>query len=163
VYILSKVCQSCGKELADSAQFCDNCGASFVNQQAGPQSAPPPPNQNAAYGQPPPPPGPGATEVFSPEDIEKNKTMAGLAYFIFFLPLIACPESRFARFHANQALIVFLVAVLSGVINIIPLLGCVISVIGYIFFLVLFIMGMINGFSGKAKELPLVGKIRIIK
>ena len=55
------------------------------------------------------------------------------------------------------------VAPSSGVINIIPLLGCVISVIGYIFFLVLFIMGMINGFSGKAKELPLVGKIRIIK
>ncbi len=38
---------------------------------------------------------------FSAEDIEKNKTMAGLAYLIFFLPLIASPDSAFAKFHAN--------------------------------------------------------------
>lgn len=25
------------------------------------------------------------------EDIEKNKTIAGLAYLLFFLPLITCP------------------------------------------------------------------------
>lgn len=44
----------------------------------------------------------GATQenTYTPEDIEKNKTMAGLAYLLFFLPLIACPESRYAKFHA---------------------------------------------------------------
>lgn len=30
--------------------------------------------------------------VFDKEDVEKNKVMAGLAYIIFFLPLVACPE-----------------------------------------------------------------------
>ncbi|NLA78908.1 MAG: hypothetical protein GX845_05135, partial [Erysipelothrix sp.] len=43
-------------------------------------------------------------EMFTQEDIEKNKTMAGLAYLIFFLPLVAAPESKFGKFHANQGL-----------------------------------------------------------
>jgi uncharacterized membrane protein len=89
--------------------------------------------------------------------------MAGLAYLIFFLPLIACPDSRYARFHANQALLVFLLGLAAGVINIIPILGCVVSVIAYVFTIVLIIMGMVNAFGGKAKELPLIGKIKIIK
>lgn len=52
----------------------------------------------------------GATQenTYTPEDIEKNKTMAGLAYLLFFLPLIACPESRYAKFHANQALLLLI-------------------------------------------------------
>ncbi|MDD3504274.1 MAG: zinc-ribbon domain-containing protein [Eubacteriales bacterium] len=152
---MSKICPTCGKELADSAQFCDNCGTSFVNQQNGSQSAPNT-QQNAQGGY-------QAAEVYSPEDIEKNKVMAGLAYLIFFLPLIACPDSRYARFHANQALLVFLLGLAAGVINIIPILGCVVSVIAYVFTIVLIIMGMVNAFGGKAKELPLIGKIKIIK
>jgi len=40
-------------------------------------------------------------QSYTAEDIEKNKTMAGLSYFIFFLPLIACPDSKYAKFHAN--------------------------------------------------------------
>jgi hypothetical protein len=43
-----------------------------------------------------------AIPVFDQADIEKNKTMAGLAYLLFFLPLVACPDSPFGRFHANQ-------------------------------------------------------------
>lgn len=175
---MSKNCQSCGKELDDSAQFCDGCGASFVsadpNQQGQGNYAPPPPNQpygqqQPPYGQQQPPYGQqqpnagGAEEVFSPEDIEKNKTIAGLAYLIFFLPLVACPESRFARFHANQALVLLILFVASAIINVIPIIGCVISVIVWIFAIVVGIIGMINGFSGKAKRLPLIGKINIIK
>lgn len=33
----------------------------------------------------------GQDNTYTPEDIKKGKTMAGLAYVLFFLPLIACP------------------------------------------------------------------------
>ena len=33
-----------------------------------------------------------AEDIYTMEDIENNKTMAGLAYLLFFLPLIVCPN-----------------------------------------------------------------------
>ena len=44
-----------------------------------------------------------AEDIYTMEDIENNKTMAGLAYLLFFLPLIICPESRYAKFHQSVA------------------------------------------------------------
>lgn len=42
--------------------------------------------------------GSGAAQIledtYPAEDIEKGKTMAGLSYLLFFLPLVACPESK---------------------------------------------------------------------
>lgn len=101
---------------------------------------------------------------FDPGDIEKNKTMAGLAYIIFFLPLLACPESKYAKFHANQSLILFIVAIAGNIIlGIIPILGWILLPFFGIAVLILAIMGLVNGFGGKAKELPVIGKYRIIK
>lgn len=101
---------------------------------------------------------------FNLEDIEKNKTMAGLAYFIFFLPLIAAPDSKFAKFHANQGLLLLILGIGGNIIlGMIPILGWLLMLPFGIFVLVLGIMGLMNGFGGKAKELPLIGKFRIIK
>lgn len=103
-------------------------------------------------------------DTYSAEDIEKGKTMAGLSYLIFFLPLVACPESKYARFHANQALLLLITAIAGNVIlGIIPVIGWMLIPIFGIGILVLGIMGLINGFGGKAKRLPLIGKFTIIK
>jgi len=159
---MSKNCQSCGKEIADDAQFCNACGAPQASQQTqSGNSAPPPPNygsapnQGAAY---------TANETFSSEDIEKNKVVAGLAYLIFFLPLVAAPESAFGKFHANQGLLLLIVSVIGGIVlGIIPLIGWIIMPIFYVAVLVFGIMGLVNGLNGKAQELPLFGKYRIIR
>lgn len=101
---------------------------------------------------------------FELDDIEKNKTMAGLAYFIFFLPLIAAPESKFAKFHANQGLLLLILGVAGNLIlGMIPILGWLLMVPFGILVLILGIMGLMNGFGGKVKELPMIGKFRIIK
>lgn len=101
---------------------------------------------------------------FDPADIEKNKTMAGLAYLLFFLPLVACPESKFAKFHANQSLVLLIVAIAGNIIlGIIPILGWILLPFFGIAVLIIAIMGLINGFGGKAKELPIIGKYKIIK
>ena len=52
----------------------------------------------------------------------KNKVMAILAYIIFFIPLLAAKESKFAMYHANQGLVLFLLAVAVSIVGtIIPL------------------------------------------
>src|SRR6202012_2144623 len=38
-------------------------------------------------------------------DVEKHKRPAMLGYIFFLTPLVAAPNSRFARFHANQGLL----------------------------------------------------------
>lgn len=102
--------------------------------------------------------------AIDPGDIEQNKTMAGLAYFIFFLPLLVCPESKFGRYHANQALLLVILALGGSIIlGMIPIIGWVLLPIFGLGIFVLAIMGLINGFGGKVKELPLIGKYRIIK
>lgn len=100
---------------------------------------------------------------YDAEDINKNKTMAGLAYFIFFLPLIAAPESKFGKFHANQGLLLFIFAVGGNIIlRLIPIIGWLLYVPFAILILIFAIMGLVNGLGGKAKELPIIGKFKII-
>ena len=168
-------CQSCGKSLNDNAQFCDGCGASINAAAAGQAQGGPPPGQNQTPppgGPPPgqnqnPPPGgqmPPEQEVFSQEDIEKNKVMAALAYFLFFLPLVACPESRFGKYHANQGLLLLIVGFGGSIIlGIIPIIGWILLPFFYIAVAVFAIMGLLNGLKGVAKPLPLFGKFVIIK
>ncbi|MEQ8155562.1 MAG: hypothetical protein ABRQ25_11865 [Clostridiaceae bacterium] len=105
------------------------------------------------------------TEIFDPDDIEKNKTMAAFAYIIFFLPLIACPNSRYGRFHANQGLVLFIVSVAGNILlRLFPiLLGSTISTLFSLFIFILTIIGVVNGLKGNAKRLPVIGEIDILK
>lgn len=102
--------------------------------------------------------------IYTPEDIEKNKTMAGLSYLLFFLPLITCPESRYAKFHANQALLLLILGIAGNVVlSIIPVIGWMLLPVFGMGVLVLGIIGLVNSFGGKAKRLPLIGKFDILK
>src|ERR1035437_3247453 len=50
----------------------------------------------------------GEPSPFDADDVEKNKAMAILGYIFFVIPLAAAPKSKFARFHANQGLLLFI-------------------------------------------------------
>lgn len=99
------------------------------------------------------------------KDVNENKGMAIVAYIIFFIPLIAAKGSKFAMYHANQGLVLFLLAVVVNVVGmVIPWLGWFLIIpLGYIFVLILAIIGIINASGGKQVPLPLIGKITIIK
>ncbi len=98
-----------------------------------------------------------------PADVEKNKTMAILAYFIFFLPLVTdAKNSPFAKFHANQSLILLLGFFILMFINVIPFLGQLLWFVGSIALFVFWIMGLMNAVNGKMKELPLIGGIHML-
>lgn len=154
-------CNKCGQQIDDNVQTCPNCGApnstagnaqNFVNNFT-----------NTA----------DFSAQFDPQDIQNNKVMALLAYlgFLFLIPLLAAPNSRFARFHANQGLVLFIfeaiAGVVTGIICIIPFVGWIIggilSAAVSIFGLVLMILGIVNAVNGQAKQLPLIGGITILK
>jgi uncharacterized membrane protein len=152
---MAKYCSSCGKEIADDIQFCNHCGAKIAagstNNQWG--------NFNFR-----PTGATGASEAFSAEDINANKVVAGLAYFLFFLPMIVCPESRYGRFHANQGLVLLIISVVGSIIlGIIPVIGWLLLPIFSIAVVVYAIIGLINGLNGQSKELPFIGRWQILK
>lgn len=159
-------CNNCGAQIPEDKKFCASCGQPVAEASAPGQQAPPQYQQQMQYQQPPAyqQPDQQAGGEFDAEDIEKNKTMAGLSYFIFFLPLIVCPQSRYARFHANQGLVLFLFSLAASlVLTIIPIIGWILLFILPILVIVLAIMGLLNGLNGRAKELPVIGKLKIIK
>ena len=45
---------------------------------------------------------------FDPDDMKKNALIGALGFICFPVPLIACPQSLFGRFCANQGLILLL-------------------------------------------------------
>lgn len=104
------------------------------------------------------------SQMFEKEDIEKNKAMAILAYIIFLIPLLAAKDSKFAMYHANQGLVLFLVGLAVNVVGgIVPFIGWfVILPFGNLFVVVLVILGIINAAKGEAKPLPLIGGIKLL-
>ena len=95
-----------------------------------------------------------------------KRIICAAAYFgfFFFLPLAAFPSSKEAKFHANQGLVLFLFGVVLGAIASASeiVLGGVFSVLN-IMHPLLMVYGAYNAFQGKMVELPVIGKLRILK
>jgi uncharacterized membrane protein len=106
------------------------------------------------------------------QSVGDHKLYAILGYilpFLFFLPLLQdnLKHNEFARFHANQQLLLLigwvgvyivgnmLIMVLYMLVFLLPLLNLA--------FLVLAIIGVINAVQGEMKELPLIGKFKLLK
>lgn len=100
---------------------------------------------------------------YSDDDIFKNKTMSALAYIIFFIPLIAAPESKFGKFHANQGLILLITGFVgSFVLGIIPIIGWILLPVFSLAIFVIAVIAIVNTLNGKAKKLPFIGNINLI-
>ena len=206
-------CGKCGTQVGDGVSFCPNCGTpvgnvapaqGVPNQQYQQYQQNPQYQQNQQYQQGNPNNGPVYTNgypnqagpgAYAPmSDAQENKVMGILAYLgiLVLIPIFAAPKSKFARFHANQGLVLAIGEVAYGIIQaiigailaaIFPLKlttgsglfdisysrGAVYTIImgilwlGYIAFTVLAIMGIINAVNGKEKELPVIGNIKILK
>ena len=112
------------------------------------------------------------TSEFDASDIENNKVMGILAYIsiLVLVPILVAKESKFARFHANQGLVLFIASIVSGIIigilGMFPFIGWIFRLAGAaieIITIVLMVIGIVNAANGKAKELPIIGSIKILK
>ena len=143
-----RICRKCGAQVADGVMACQQCGAPMIEPPKTPQ-----------------------------QDVEQNKVMAVLAYFgiLVLIPILAAKESKFARFHANQGLILLITGVaysifVQVVIKIVAFISYALAgIVGialglaWLLLLVLAIIGIINAVKGEFKQLPLIGQFQILK
>ncbi|MCL1873201.1 MAG: zinc-ribbon domain-containing protein [Clostridiales bacterium] len=162
-------CTKCGKDNPDDSKFCVACGAALSEpapdqQPQQNEEAPPQPEQTRIIQNPPEPEQPKQ----QPGTVANEVVMAVLAYFIFFIPLLAAPEDKFARYHANQGLICVLAAIALGIVRAIFFVifwGALWRVFSLIFNLAwlgwaaLWIMGIINAAQAKTKPVPVIGEL----
>lgn len=107
------------------------------------------------------------TQTYEKTDIEKNRKLCALGYFIFFIPLLI-KDSPFARFHANQALVLVVInAIGVGVelllFMLLPAVGVLLYSIWPLVILFLTIYGCVNTAKGYTKQLPIIGTIVFLK
>ena len=115
-----------------------------------------------------------STSKYDPADVQQNKWVCALSYIfiLFFLPLVVSPKSKYGKFHANQALVLLLVTTVGNIA--LEILGKLLSLIflgfvggllsavwGIVTFL-LMVLGIWNVLNGRAKELPIIGVLKII-
>ena len=104
------------------------------------------------------------------EDVNNNKIFGILSYIgiLGIVGLLAAPTSRYAKYHANQGLVLCIFSVGSGiVIGILTTilafiklawLGGILSSLVSLVVFAMAVFGIINAAQGKAKELPLIGQ-----
>ena len=107
------------------------------------------------------------------------KTTGIVAYITWIGLVIAfvLGDREGGKFHLNQALVIWLagtvLGVVTGILSIltaVPLLGWIvaalvglISLVGGIFFFVCWLMGLVYAIQEQEKEVPVLGKIRLLK
>jgi len=179
-----KTCKNCGKEFSDEIQFCSECGGRLEEEvknvepevQAHQDQKEQSKSKNGFMGA-------DRTAEFDQADINRNKIYGILASFgiLFFIPLVADPQSKYCKFWANQGLIILIVQMIASVVSsvITGILGLFaeIEVIGILFSLlsllvsivfaaipvVFVVFALVYSGTGKAQELPIIGKFSLIK
>ena len=112
----------------------------------------------------------------------KRITVVAYLGYLVLIPWICFPKIKYVRFHSNQGLILAILNTIFGAITsilsalsrallvnvrwlgiIFSILTAIISLAGGIVIIYLIVVGIINAVKGRAKELPLIGKIRLLK
>jgi len=129
---------------------------------------------------------------FDQADVEANKILSLFSYWgiLFLIPLLATKDSPYAKFHINQGIKLFILEIVIGVVlGILAGIGGALSAVfvlaagdiggalvglGWVVFwgllsliqlacFALAILGIVNAVQGKGKELPLLGKLPVLK
>lgn len=131
---------------------------------------------------------PDTTSSYDDNDIKDNMFLSILSYLglLVFIPYFVPTDSKFVKYHATQGmnlLIVWLIyTILDGLLGLIKVSKVVVdfgSMVGTklvtpiwisfpmgilrILLIIISVIGIVYVCQGKAKELPLVGKIKIVK
>ena len=170
-------CSKCGYNVEVGVSYCPKCGAPIQQDATNTQNTNNSTNQFVNLNK---------TNDFSNDfdanDVQSNKVQAILAYFgiLVLVPILGAKDSKYAKFHANQGLILLIISIMfsivisilssifvssflfSGAFNIFYYLIKSLYVV-YLGIGLLAILGIVNAATGKAKELPLIVSIRILK
>ena len=176
------ICKNCGTKVEPGVKFCPTCGTPASASAPGVNPAP-----FAAMPNVGPQPGaketfeklnktPDTTSEFDPEDIAMFKRISIVAYLglLVLIPILCFPKSKFTRYHSNQGLILAIIEVafyiimgilyllLGRMLFFLILLG-IIAFAGSVVVIYLMVVGIVNAAKGRARELPVIGKFRLLK
>jgi len=106
---------------------------------------------------------PKTTETSSNATVEEGKTIAIIAYLTIIGLIIAFvmnndKNNEFAKYHIKQSLGIALTGFALGIVGVIPILGWIISLVGSLLILFMWIMGLINALNGNEKPVPILGE-----
>ncbi|MBQ9673427.1 MAG: zinc-ribbon domain-containing protein [Ruminococcus sp.] len=183
-------CKNCGQQIADNAAFCPNCGEQTGHSANAGYQQPQQPQPNQQYNQyqqnqqynqyQQPQQNQGNafdkffntadyTANYSQQEVQSGKAMSVLSYLgiLVLIPLFAEKNNRYVRFHANQGFILFLLGLALWIIGIpflfVPVAGTIIRTIFSLIQVAYIILGIVNAATDKAKELPIIGKLKLIQ
>jgi len=98
---------------------------------------------------------------FNREDAEKNKFLAAISYIplLFIVTFAVAPNSEFAKAHAKQGLILFIVEVINGVLSLIPAIGFIFKYLGGAILFIVAVVGFVYAITGNYWKIPFIGDI----
>ncbi|MGO2358077.1 DUF4870 domain-containing protein [Mesonia sp.] len=95
--------------------------------------------------------------------VTEDKNIAIIAYITFIGLIIAFimnndKKAVFPTYHIKQSLGLALTGLALGVVGMIPILGWIVSFLGSLGLLYLWIMGLINAINGRQEPVPFLGE-----
>ncbi|MBJ2173987.1 hypothetical protein JBL43_07045 [Aureibaculum sp. A20] len=93
----------------------------------------------------------------------EGKTIAIIAYITLIGLIVAFvmnneKKDPFATYHIKQSLGLGLTGLALSTINIIPILGWIVSFLGFFVIVYMWIISLLNALNGKQKPAPILGK-----
>ena len=92
-----------------------------------------------------------------------GKTIAVIAYLTVIGLIIAYvmnndKKTKFGAYHIRQSIGLAATGLALGIVGLIPILGWIVSIIGTLLLIYMWIMGLVNAMNEKKKPLPFFGK-----
>lgn len=93
----------------------------------------------------------------------QDKTIAIVAYLTVIGLVVALvmnneKKDPFSTFHIRQSLGLVLTSIALSLINVIPILGWIVSLIGAFVLLYMWVVGLLNAVNGREKPVPILGE-----
>lgn len=95
-----------------------------------------------------------------------DKKVTSIVAYLTWIGLIVAflaGDKEGAKFHLNQALVIWLAGIILGIVAVVPVLGWIIGLVGWIFLFVCWIIGFVNAIQGVERPVPLLGKFQLLK
>ena len=156
---MARICVHCGAELGE-ATACPVCGAVAQDSAEKEKSASLVDQALNHFNSTA-----DTSADFAQDDVRRNRWVSMLAYLplLFLIPLLTRKESPFAQFHTNQGILLLVFQLVALMVRLIPYIGKFACAVLLAVSAAMCIYGIINAARGKAKELPFVGKYRVLK
>lgn len=95
-----------------------------------------------------------------------SKKVTDVVAYLTWIGLIiafVAGDREASKFHLNQSLVIWLAGIVLSFIGIVPILGWLVALVGWIFLAVCWFIGIISAASGTEKEVPLLGRFKILQ